>query len=72
VENALVNYGGIHSMKKPKLSTIELAANTYYPIRIIFGNDVRNFGFETTFTLPDGTKGNGAAFYRTSFGVQPN
>jgi hypothetical protein len=50
--NALVNNGGLHGMQI-RSGTINLVENTFYPIRIQYGNNTGPLGFEFYFTPPD-------------------
>ena len=60
--NANINNGGVHPAREIS-TTINLVADTYYPIRIQFGentlDDVCRFTFSNAGGLPRTTNGNG-------------
>jgi len=61
--NALVNNGGPHGMDI-KSGSITLLADTYYPIRIQFGEEGGSNNMIVTFVTPDGTSiTDGADYY---------
>jgi hypothetical protein len=65
--NALFNNGGDHPMRTVS-NTISLNANTFYPIRIQYGQGLGNCNIIVTITRPDSisfTNGNGY-FYRST------
>jgi hypothetical protein len=62
--NALVDNGGLHEMQTVS-NTIELNANTYYPLRIQFAQGDGYYDLIVTITRPDGfsfTNGDGYFF----------
>jgi hypothetical protein len=64
--NALVNNGGRHGMQE-RSGTINLVANTYYPIRIQQGNGGGPSGMTVSFTPPGGFRiYNGTGYYYTN------
>ena len=63
VANALVNNSGIHNMVV-KTGTINLTTNTYYPIRIQYGQGNGGYGLQVFFTTPSNvTYYDGTGFY---------
>lgn len=67
IGNSLVNNGGSHP---PLLvsGTIELSANTYYPIRILYGQGSSSYEMTMYFESPNGvTHYDGTGFYSKIF-----
>lgn len=66
--NATVNNGGLHGATE-KSGSVALVANTYYPIRIMFGeqavSDVMDFNYSTP-TISKTTNMTGKVFYNTA------
>ena len=57
IPNALVDCSGLHGVNdgsSPASNSISLVANTYYPIRIQFGNNLGAYNLTLTITSPRG------------------
>jgi hypothetical protein len=59
----IIENGGLHGMDK-KTGTIELESTTYYPIKLLFGQNYGGHNMVLTFTPPNGSeKTNGTNHY---------
>ena len=65
--NALINNGGTHGMQE-RNGSINLTANYYYPIRILFGENSSGDNMVFSFTPPGGSRTyNGQGYYYNTF-----
>jgi hypothetical protein len=70
ISNALIDNGGRHG-PIPKSSNIHLLADTFYPLRILYGNYANLYEMKVWFTTPGGISyTDGTGFYFTS--VRPS
>ena len=66
--NASVSNGGIHG-GQDRSGTVKLVAGEYYPIRIMYGQNVSGQAFSFSFTPPSGTRTyDGTGYYFSSNG----
>jgi hypothetical protein len=72
INNALVNNGPEHSLASAS-GSIALSANTYYPIRILYGQIHGGYEMTVSFRAPSGvthSEGTGYYFSRSNAGME--